>query len=130
MAISSTTPISGKRRQVTAGSAAEPFLSQAIAMAQQPIEANQRMGALDRAGVEHRRGLGQRLDDNPDVFLLLDEAVEPSGGAAVDPAAEQPDRLVVAAARRQHDLDRDQRPDQLEAGLLAHLAQRDLFDRL
>ena len=55
---------------------------QAVAVAQQPVERDQRVAALDLAGIEHRFDLGQGLDDDADVLVLLGEAVDAGGVAS------------------------------------------------
>ena len=96
-------------------------------MAQQPIERDKGVAALDLAGVEHRFGLGHRLDDDADVLVLVGEAVEPGGVGRIDAGAIEPDDLVEGAAGRHHALDRHQRPERFEVALLAGLAPGDLL---
>ena len=52
------------------------------------------------------------------------------GGARIDPAAEQMNGLVEAAAGGQDDLDRQERAERIEIGFLAGLAPGDLLGRL
>src|SRR5258706_11372632 len=86
---------------------AEPLSAQAVAVAQQPVAADQRVAGLDPAGFDHRLQFGHRLDYDADVLLLFGEAMDAGGATRVDAAAEQHHGLVGIARRRQAALDRD-----------------------
>src|SRR5207244_4610858 len=98
-----------------------------VAVAQEPIERDQRVGAVDLSGIEHRLDLGNGLDEDADVLLLGRKPVDPAGAAAIDSAAIEPDRLVEAAGCRHHGLDRQERAYGIEIGLLARLTASDLL---
>ena len=89
-----------------------PALTDLVAVAQQPIEGNQRVAAFDGAVVEDRLDFGEGLDDDADVLVLLGEAVNAGGGRRINPAAEQKNALVGAAGGGHVALDWDRFADQ------------------
>src|SRR5580692_3666347 len=102
-----------------------PQLVETVAVAQEPIERDQRVAAFDRALVEESFDFGEGFDDDADVFVLFRQAMYAAGGRGVDPAAEQENALVGTAGRGQIALDRDRVADQREPGFLLRLADRD-----
>src|SRR5712691_2167208 len=66
-------------RRATPTSAARPVAAQAVAVAQQAVEGNEGVAALDPPGIEHSLDSGDCLDDDADVLVLLGEAVDPAG---------------------------------------------------
>ena len=119
-----------QKQQAVNTSHAPPKLAEAAAVAQQPIEADQGVAALDRALVEQSFDFGEGFDDDADVFVLFRQAVHAAGGRCIDPAAEQENAFVGAAGRGQIALDRDRLADQREPGFLLRFADRDGRGRL
>ena len=93
-----------------------PQLVETVAVAQQPIEADQGVAAFDAAGVEHGLDFDEGFDNDADVFVLFRQAVHAAGDRGVDPAAEQENAFVGAAGRGQIALDRDRVADQRTGG--------------
>src|SRR5262245_62123075 len=83
------------------GSTRRPQPPQTIAMAQEPMENNESVTALDRPGVDQPFNLGHSLDDDPDVLVLLGQAVNPAGRGGIDPGSEQDHAFVRIARGRQ-----------------------------
>ena len=76
---------------------ARPEPAKPVTVAQQPGERDKRVTALDAARVEERFNLGQRLDDDPNVFVLFCQSVHASRQSRIDAAAEQHDAFVRIA---------------------------------
>src|SRR6516162_2211375 len=52
------------------GSGRRPLLAEMVPVAEEPIERDQGVTALDCAGIEHRFHFSERLDHHADVFVL------------------------------------------------------------
>jgi hypothetical protein len=101
-----------------------PALPQRLAICGEPVEREQGDRVRNGAGFEHCQRGGSGLEDDPDLLMLLGDAVKTAGAAGVDPAAEQLDGLRRAARARQESANRDEIADQDETGLLIDLASR------
>ena len=66
-------------------------------MPQEPVKADQGVTALDRTGVDQRLDLGERLDNDADVFVLFGKAVHPSSRGGIDAATKQDHAFVRIA---------------------------------
>ena len=79
-----------------------PFRSSAGRGGAAASRGDQRVGAVDLPGIEHRLDFGDRLDDDADVLVLVGEPVDPAGVAAESTRPQNRwTALVKAAAGRQ-----------------------------
>src|SRR5215467_471425 len=85
------------------------------------------MTALDSAAIEQSFDLGERFDDDADVFVLIGETVYAGSHRRIHATAIEPDTLVRATVRRHISLDRDEIADQPETGFLLGLTDRHRF---
>src|SRR5665213_2709217 len=116
-----------RREPVAIALRVSPFPPQLVAVAEQPVERDQRVAGLDPAGIDHRFQFGDGADDDTNILAFLGHPVDAGGLRRIDAAAKQHDGFVRIAGRGQVKLDRHKLADHLDPGLLERFAPGDLL---
>src|ERR1700737_2883673 len=66
-----------------------PLPAQRLALDGEPVQRDQRESVLDLSGIEHGERFFGALDDDPNIFAFVGEAVDAAGIAGIDAATEE-----------------------------------------